>query len=218
MTSLASTPIGIFGGTFDPIHFGHLRPVAEIAQALQLARVDFVPAGAPPHRPPPQASAAQRLRMLELALESYPGFRIDTRELMRAGPSYTVDTLTSVRAECGAATPLCLLIGSDAFAQLETWSRWQSLPQLAHLIVMQRPDAAAALPAWAAPRVTTEVAALARAPAGHVWLHAVRPQPISATQIRRELARGPTAGTGVSDLMPNAVWQYIRENRLYQQP
>ena len=212
MGARTPAPLGVFGGTFDPVHFGHLRPVAAAAAALALAQVRFIPAAIPPHRPPPVAPAAARVRMLELALHAYPGFSLETCELARPGPSYTVDTLTALRAECGAEVPLYLLLGSDAFNGLTRWHRWQMLPQLAHLVVMQRPQVDAPLPAWALPRLASEATALTQAPAGHVWLQAVPPQPISATAIRARLA----AGVSVSGLMPDAVWQYIRENRLYQ--
>ena len=138
--------IGIFGGTFDPIHYGHLRPAQEAMQKLALAELRFVPAAQPPHRPPPLASAAQRLAMIELAIRDLPGFRADDRELQRGGLSYTVLTLESLRAELGN-TPLCLLVGADQFRNFETWHRWQEIPDLVHLVVLNRPGTAAgALP------------------------------------------------------------------------
>lgn len=209
------TAIGIFGGTFDPIHFGHLRTVTEVALALELAQVRWLPAATPPHRPPPVASAIQRIEMLKLALAGQALFTVDARELARSERSYTVDTLQSLRAEFGAAQPLCLIVGEDAFRGIETWDRWHAIPDLAHLVVMRRPQPVRAAwpapPAWASDRVAADIHALHNAAAGHVYFHAVHPQPISATQVRAALA----AGEPVSDLMPKAVADYIRNNHLY---
>lgn len=221
------TAIGIFGGTFDPIHFGHLRTVTEVALTLKLAQVRWLPAATPPHRPPPAASASQRVDMLRLAVAGQALFTVDTRELERSGRSYTVDTLKSLRAELGAAQPLCLILGDDAFRGIETWDRWYAIPDLAHLVVMQRPHVDAqpwpAPPPWASDRVTADASALHHAPAGRVYFHAVRPQPISATQVRAAIAAGePVSGRGsnpvsdpMSDLLPKAVADYIRNNHLY---
>ena len=118
--------IGILGGTFDPVHYGHLRPALELLHDLRLEHVRFVPCGTPPHRPEPMANADQRLAMLTAAVGDQPGFRIDTRELRHAAPSYTYNTLTALRAEVGD-TPLCLIIGMDAFHGLDTWYRWEEL-------------------------------------------------------------------------------------------
>ena len=145
--------IGVLGGTFDPIHYGHLRPAKEALVTLGLDQLRFVPAARPPHRRSPVASAEQRLRMVELAVADEPCFVVDDREFGRPGPSYTVDTLISMREEFGERT-LCLLMGTDAFDGLDTWHCWQRLPQLAHLVVMYRPgwpvpEGNSGLPAWA---------------------------------------------------------------------
>lgn len=210
----APSMIGVFGGTFDPIHYGHLRPAAEVMAAFGLAQVRFIPAGQPPHRPPPLASAEHRLRMVQAAVADYPGFTVDDRELRRPGPSYTVDTLESLRAELGEA-PLCLIIGLDMFAHLDRWHRAPALTQLAHLIVMQRPGLdfetlCRTLPAWAQPRAGG-AATLTAAPAGAVVFAPVTPQPISASALRADIAQGRS----VDGRMPEAVARYIRENRLY---
>jgi len=206
--------IGILGGTFDPIHYGHLRPAQEALRALDLAEIRVIPAGQPPHRRTPVASAAQRLRMAELAVADLPGFIVDDRELRRGGLSYTVLTLESFRQEFGDR-PLCLLLGMDAFEGLETWHQWSRLPELAHLVVLTRPGwtfpAAAALPAWARGRVTREARELALTPAGRIYFQAVTPQDISATRLREAIARGQP----VEGLLPPAVLDYIRQNRLY---
>ena len=204
-------PVGIFGGTFDPIHYGHLRPAQEAMQKLALAELRFIPAATPPHRPPPQASAAQRLAMVELAIRDCPGLRVDDRELQRGGLSYTVLTLESLRAELGR-TPLCLLIGADQFRSFETWHRWQEIPELAHLVILNRPGTkAGALPAWTRGRESSDLHTLREAPAGRLAFLSVSPQDISATRIRAALARGES----VQGLLPEAVLDYIRSNQVY---
>ncbi len=203
--------IGIFGGTFDPIHYGHLRPVAEVARALALAEVRFIPAGTPPHRARPFADAPHRLRMVELALQGQPTFRVDDCELQRGGPSYTVDTLSSLRAELGT-TRLCLIIGMDAFLGLPTWHDWQRLFTQAHIAVMHRPGSnMGRLPEWAAGRVCDDPARLRETEAGLVWLQAVTPQDISASAIRARRARG----LSIAGLVPPAVADYIDDHQLY---
>ncbi|HEX9811211.1 MAG TPA: nicotinate-nucleotide adenylyltransferase [Burkholderiales bacterium] len=207
--------IGLLGGTFDPIHYGHLRPAREVYRRLGLAELRLVPAATPPHRDAPAASAAHRLRMVELAAAEFPGFAVDDREIRRGGKSYTVPTLKSLRAEIGA-TPLCLLVGSDAFAGLPTWHRWEQLFGLAHFVVMERPGAplerARAFP-WAMERVSQDAAELGEAPAGRVVFVPVTPLDVSATRLRAAIARGETPS---SDELPAAVWKYIDDHRLYR--
>ncbi len=208
-------PIGILGGTFDPVHFGHLRPALESLESLGLAEVRLIPCGQPPHRSPPRAAAAERLAMLELALAGQPGLRVDVRELERPGPSYMVDTLASLRAELGA-TPLCLLLGSDAFLGLPGWHRWQELAQLAHLVVMHRPGwELSAVPAPLAQLLEANrvqnPAALAAQPAGAILFQPVTQLEISATAIRDTIA----AGRSPRYLLPEAVWERIRAHGLY---
>ncbi len=203
--------IGIFGGAFDPIHYGHLRPTQEAMQRLPLAELRLIPAARPPHRPPPVASPAQRLAMVELAIRGLPGFRSDERELQRAGPSYTVLTLESLRTELHD-TPLCLLIGADQFQSFESWHRWQEIPDLAHLVVLSRPGTApGALPAWARGRECADFHELHTVPAGRLAFLPVSPQDISATRIRAALARGERT----QGLLPEAVSRYIETNRIY---
>jgi len=203
--------IGILGGTFDPIHYGHLRPAQEAVQQLALAELRFIPAAQPPHRTPPVASAAQRLAMVELAIRGLPGLRVDDRELQRGGLSYTVLTLESLRTEFGP-TPLCLLIGADQFRSFETWHRWREIPDLAHLVVLNRPGATPeTLPSWARVRVCEHFRLLRESPAGRLAFLPVSPQDISATRIRAALARGES----VQGLLPEAVLDYIRTNQIY---
>lgn len=206
--------IGILGGTFDPIHYGHLRPAQEVLRVLGLAEIRVIPAAKPPHRRPPVATAAQRLRMVELAAAGIPGLVADDRELKRDGPSYTVTTLESLRREF-IDCPLCLLMGMDAFEGLETWHRWPRLPELAHLIVMTRPGwtfpASDALPSWTRGRLEHEAARLAQVSAGKIYFQAVTPQDISATRIREAIARGDP----VEQWVPPEVDNFIRVNRIY---
>lgn len=214
---MTARPIGIFGGTFDPVHFGHLRPALEALEALALAEVRFVPAGVPPHRPAPAVDGERRAAMLELALRGQPAMRVDRRELERPRPSYMVDTLASLRVELDDV-PLCLLLGSDAFLGLASWHRWQELIGLAHLVVLHRPGWSAAQAADAAPgrllaeHGVGEAAALAARPCGGVLLQPVTQLDISATALRDLLA----AGGDPRYLLPDAVSDYIRAHGLYQ--
>lgn len=206
--------IGILGGTFDPIHYGHLRPALEVCEALDLGELRFIPCRSPPHRGLPQASARHRLAMVERAIRGVPEFRADARELSRPGPSFTVDTLTELRAEIGSAGPLLLLMGMDAFASLHRWHRWQEIPALAHLVVAHRPGSALALDAPCLERVRRAAVgtALRDRPQGLVWFQPVTQLDISATRIRA----GLRAGRSARFLLPGRVEQYIAEHRLYQ--
>ncbi|MCR4347024.1 MAG: nicotinate-nucleotide adenylyltransferase [Sulfuricaulis sp.] len=207
-------PIGILGGTFDPVHYGHMRPAQEVLRALDLAEVRIIPAAHPPHRRPPLATVDQRLRMVELAVAEFPGLRVDDREIRRGGPSYTVLTLESLREEF-SERPLCLLLGLDAFDGIGTWHQWQRLPELAHFIVMTRPGwnipAGVTLPSWARGRLARTAGDLAQASAGRIYFQTVTPQDISATHIRESIARGEA----VDGLLPPAVLDYLRANRIY---
>ena len=185
--------LAIFGGTFDPVHLGHLRVAWEAAELLD-AEVRLVPANVPPHRSQPIASAEQRVAMLRAALAGQQRLALDARELQRSGPSYTVDTLIELRSEIGASRPLVLLVGADAWAGLPTWHRWRELFDLAHVGVLTRGGHAAHEPAELAaeadPRRTRDAAALANAAAGHVIELRVSALDISATRIRADLAAG----------------------------
>ena len=135
----SSAPIGILGGTFDPIHYGHLRLAEELAGTLKLDQVRLVPSGTPPHRSAPGVSAAHRLAMVELAAAGNPRFSVDGREVRRTGPGYTFDTLAELRKEAGDTRPLALLVGADAFLEFATWHRWHEIFGLAHIAVAHRP-------------------------------------------------------------------------------
>ncbi|GIX30957.1 MAG: putative nicotinate-nucleotide adenylyltransferase [Porticoccaceae bacterium] len=206
--------IGVFGGTFDPVHIGHLRLAVELLELVPLRRMLLVPAADPPHRERPHAAARHRLAMLSLAVAGEPRLAVDRRELDRPGPSYTYDTLASLRAELGPAEPLCLCLGLDAFAELATWHRWRELAELAHLVVAARPGAAlpraGPLASWLGTR-RAPADALHRRPAGLVHLAAIPLLPVSATELRRRLA----AGRSVRYLTPDPVIDYIRAHGLY---
>ncbi|WP_329741000.1 nicotinate-nucleotide adenylyltransferase [Dyella sp. A6] len=184
-------PLAILGGTFDPVHIGHLNAAWEAAEVLG-ADVRLMPASVPPHRPPPVATAAQRVAMLRAALAGQSRLSLDARELERAGPSYTVDTLAALRAEVGAR-PLVLLVGEDAFAGLASWHRWQALFELAHVGVLTRPGTALAWPAALHEATQARLvppAALADSAAGQVAAVPITPLEISATHVRELLAEG----------------------------
>jgi len=215
-------PIGILGGTFDPIHHGHLRLAQEALEQCNLGSVRFIPSGTPPHRNAPHAGAQQRLAMTKLALQGNPAFVLDEREIHRTDPCYTVDTLTELRAELGAQQPLCLLMGSDAFLLLHTWHAWESLFELAHIVVMQRPGRNVELQiAEAHPglrtryhqHVQSSIDALQTAPAGAVLVRDIPALEISATDIRERC----TEGKNIHYLLPDTVANYIHSHHLYIQ-
>lgn len=206
--------IGVFGGTFDPVHFGHLRCALEILERLELDEVRMIPCGAPPHRDQPVATAARRSQMLAVALADEPRLTLDTRELQRAGPSYMVDTLDSLRAEVGA-TPLCLIMGGDAFSGLPGWSRWQQLIGLAHIIVVRRsgwePPAGDALGALIASHSVDDAGRLRSRPSGYLMFCEVTQLEISASRVRAILA----AGLSPRYLLPETVLHLIYREQLY---
>lgn len=209
--------LGLYGGTFDPIHAGHLRLATEAREALGLASVVFLPAGRPWQRAGgPVASAVQRADMIRLAIADEPAFALDERELHRAGPSYTVDTLAEFRAEVGASQPLVFLCGSDAAAGIDTWHRWEALATLAHLAVAGRAgetagDIVRRLPAALGSRVVATPAEPLNTPAGCVIPLAMTPLAISATDLRERAA----SGKSLRWLAPDAVVDYIHRNTLY---
>lgn len=217
----AASPTGILGGTFDPIHLGHLRLAQELAEGLGLHQVRFIPAGLPPHRTPPFASPQQRLEMARLGIAGNPLFVLDEREIAKPTPCYTVETLLDLRCELGETQPLCLFMGADAFLGLSTWHRWRELFELAHIAVAQRPGfpgltrAAATMPPELRTelnrRLVNEPEALRGASAGAVIVQPVTALDISATQIRQALA----AARSPRYLLPDAVLDYIQTNGIY---
>jgi len=207
-------PIGIFGGTFDPIHYGHLRSAFELLQALDLSEIRFVPSAEPPHRGRTLAPAKLRFRMVEVAVAGQPGFVIDDCEFRRDGPSYSIDTVAAMREE-HADRSLCLITGMDAYLGLTTWHRWDEILNIAHIIVAHRPG-------WKLPETgelgellaahgTQDIADLHDAPAGRIYDHAVTQLEIASTEIRELIA----AGRDPRFLMPDAVREIILESNCY---
>ena len=225
--------IGIFGGTFDPVHFGHLRSALEVKDVFGLDEVRLIPCAMPPHRESPAVTAAMRLQMLALAIKNQPGLKIDTRELERyerqQTPSYMVDTLESLRQEFPHET-LLLFIGTDAFKYLTGWHQWQRLFDYAHIVVLMRPGFAtqqliakdgvyAASPPGAGAaddffklRLAGDITELAQATAGTLYFQQITQLDISATAIRNIIAQKQNPGF----LLPDAVIEYIKQNRLYE--
>lgn len=209
-----SGPMGIFGGTFDPIHYGHLRTAFELFATLRLPEMRFMPAGNPPHRSQTVAGNSLRLDMVRAATAGQPGFTVDDREMHKQGPSYTVETLAELRAEA-PRRPLCLIVGMDAFLGLPKWHRWRDLLTLAHLVVAHRPG-------WRAPSMgplgellvdhgTGTVLDLHEAVAGRIYIHAVTQLEISSTDVRALIG----AGGDPRYLMPDAVRRIILESGCY---
>jgi nicotinate-nucleotide adenylyltransferase len=204
---------GIYGGSFDPVHIGHLRTALELKQSLGLTEVRFVPSRDPPHRRAPAASAALRVEMLRQALADQPGFVVDERELNREGPSYTVATLESLRAE-GLPRSLALILGMDAFLGLTTWHRWTEILALAHLVVAHRPG-------WQPPddgplgellaRRRTRDADDLREGAGRVLIHAVTGLDIASSDLRGAVGRGED----IRYLVPDPVRATILRHGCY---
>ena len=207
-------PIGIFGGTFDPIHYGHLRTAFELVEALRLTELRFMLCGIPPHREAPVASAEDRLAMVRAATEAQHGFVVDDREIRREGPSYSVDTLSELRAEFPDRS-LCLIVGMDVFLSLPKWYQWREILHLAHVVVAHRPG-------WRAPglgplgelladRGTARVGELHDSLAGSIFIHAVTQLEISSSGIRTLVA----GGADPRFLMPDAVRQLIADTGCY---
>lgn len=209
----------LFGGTFDPIHYGHLRPVEALAAQVGLSKVTLLPNNVPPHRPQPEASPAQRVAMVRLAIADNPLFDLDLREMQRSTPSYTLDTLTELRAERGERQPLAFIVGQDSLLSLHKWYRWEALLSVCHLLVCQRPGYAtrmpdAAMQQWLEKHLAADAAELHARPAGRVFLADTPQIAISATEIRQRRHQGRSD----ADLLPAAVSDYIDREGLYRNP
>lgn len=209
---------GLLGGTFDPIHHGHLRLAEEMAEALGLDEVRLLPTGTPPHRGAPAASATHRLAMVQRAITGNPRFRLDAHEIHKTVPCYMVDTLGELRAELGHDVPIVLFLGADAFAGLDRWHDWRRLFSLCHIAVAERPgyDQASRLPpeldAEHSQRRTARAQDLRTVPCGHIYCQAITQLDISATGIRARIANHRS----VRYLVPDAVLDYLQHHRLYQ--
>lgn len=204
--------IGIFGGTFDPVHYGHLRSALELKELFALEQMRLIPCAQPVHRDNPMANAKQRLAMLQLAMANQTDLIVDAQELQRAGGSYTFDTLTALRGDY-PNIPLLLFIGSDAFNDLTTWYRWQELFDLAHIVVITRPNAELnTLSDFFKARLTNDRQILKKQLSGHLFFQQITQLAISATAIRGMI----TAQQNPRFLLPDAVIDYIMQHQLYQ--
>lgn len=235
MTAPARRPlVACYGGTFDPVHLGHVGAALDVCARTGCDRLLMLPAAEPPHRGLPGAGAGQRLHMLRLAVADAADeagascIVVDDRELHRPGPSYTVDTLCALRAELGDDVALGWVLGTDALAELTSWHRWRELVELAHLLVLERPGhelpSAGELGALLAERRVGSLDALREAPGGRLWCVGQRPVEVSATAVRAHLealaAEGATGGAehACDGLLSPSVWAYIRREGLYGVP
>jgi nicotinate-nucleotide adenylyltransferase len=217
-------PLGVLGGTFDPVHRAHLHLARAALKTLRLGGVLWIPAGQPSHRQAPHGDAQHRLAMVQLAVAGEPAFAVDAADVAAGEPSFTVPTLERLRKERGAAQPLVLLVGADAFLGLPTWRRWRELFDLAHIAVAARPGApmqeaamGTELAALYRSRRRPDAAALAHTSAGAIVefeIEPVEPPDLSATAVR-ELLRDPGKDARLADLLPPGVLDYIRRNHLY---
>jgi nicotinate-nucleotide adenylyltransferase len=195
-----SGSLAVYGGTFDPVHYGHLRSAIEIWQALCVDTVCLVPSYLPPHRQQPDSTPEQRLEMLRLAIDGHVGLRIDDREIKRKGPSFMVETLESIRQDVGADASLSLVLGSDAFAIFSEWRRWEDIIEIAHLVVLERP--------------VESPQELLKTAAGKMTSLRVTQLEISATMIRDQI----NVGLAIDYLLPEKVQDYISQQKLYSTP
>ncbi len=211
--------IGILGGTFNPIHFGHLRMAQELADSLHLDSVRFIPAANPPHKDAPAITAQHRAAMVRLGIAGNPAFTIDERELQRTGASYTLDTLHSLRSELGNQVSITLFMGSDAFTKFDTWHRWQEIIDLCHIALVQRPQLrghdqklSKTLETFLHNHYSENADDLHSQPAGFVTMRQITALDISSTAIRHALQHGDS----VRYLMPDDVIDYIAQHKLYR--
>lgn len=207
-------PIGILGGTFDPIHLGHLRLALELYDSLQLASVHVIPCYRPVHRKLPVASPEQRLAMVEAAVKSEPALMADDREIRRKNPSYMIDTLLEMRQEF-PNTPLCLLVGIDAFLGFPSWHRWKDILQEAHIVVAHRPQyqlpSTGVIADLLQERMQQDPAYIHQHKAGNILLRPITQLEISASDIRKQIAMGRNPRY----LLPDSVYDYIQKHGTY---
>ena len=207
--------IGILGGTFDPIHFGHLRPALEIVEKLSLEELRFIPSAKPPHRWQPEARAEDRLQMVKLAIKGTDKFILDDREYHRDGASYTIDTLETIRSEIGHTKPICMLLGLDAFQSFDSWREWQKILDLSHLVVSTRPGYQTQnTESWTEGRIVNDVNDLLQHKVGKIFFCDVTQLDISATNIRKQMHNGGSCRY----LTPKKVCKYIMKHKLYTKP
>jgi nicotinate-nucleotide adenylyltransferase len=208
--------VGVFGGTFNPVHYGHLRSALELVETLQLAQLRLMPCAQSPHRDAPHGTGEHRAAMIELAIAGEPRLVCDVRELRRPAPSFTIDSLIELRGELGDTTGLCMVLGCDAVLAIRAWHRWQELLDWAHIVVLARPGwrlpRTGAVAQWLSSHRLDNPHALRQRPAGGVLIQELRPLAISSTEIRQLLA----AGRSARYLMPQSVLDYIQQHKLYR--
>ncbi|MHA1000365.1 nicotinate-nucleotide adenylyltransferase [Leclercia pneumoniae] len=207
----------LYGGTFDPVHYGHLKPVEVLANLIGLQRVIIMPNNVPPHRPQPEATSEQRKTMLELAIADKPLFRLDERELRRDTPSWTAQTMQAWREEQGPDAPLAFIIGQDSLLSFPSWYQYDTILNNSHLIVCRRPGYPLTMKEevhqqWLEAHLTPHVDDLHTLPAGKIYLAETPWFDISATQIRQRLQNGQSC----AEMLPEAVLRYIQQQGLYQ--
>ncbi|SEH07008.1 nicotinate-nucleotide adenylyltransferase [Candidatus Venteria ishoeyi] len=206
--------IGILGGTFDPVHHGHLRVALEVRQRLHMESVHLIPSARPPHRGEPQASAELRFQMLQVAIVDTEGLLADDRELRRPGASYMVDTLAELRAE-KPQQPLALILGMDAFRGLHHWHQWQKLIEFAHLVVVYRPETSIPIEPeiqqFLVKYQTRKPKRLRQQLSGRVLLQEIPALTVSSTRIRMQVANGENPRY----LLPDASLALITQHQLY---
>jgi len=206
--------IGVLGGTFNPVHYGHLRAAIEVKEFFGLQELRLIPSAQPPHRPQPEVSALMRLEMLALAVNNQPGFIVDPREIHRAGQSYMIDTLRSLQGDFPDQA-LLLIIGMDAFEKLSTWRQWQQLFDVAHIVVMTRPSyPIPELEPFLSEHLVAQADVLAAKQAGCLYFLPITALAISATVIRTIVAQRKNPRF----LLPDAVIDYIKLHGLYLRP
>jgi len=215
--ALASlSPVGVLGGTFNPVHYGHLRSALELVESLRLEQLRLMPCAVPPHREAPTCSAVHRAAMVELAVAGEPHLGCDFRELQRPGKSYTIDSLMDIRHELGAGHSLCLVMGCDAVLDIGNWHRWQELLEWAHIVVIARPGwqlpQTGTVAEWLESHRQASVDVLRHRAAGGIIIEELRPLAISSTEIRDLLGVGRSARY----LLPEAVLDYIKTHNLYR--
>ena len=207
---------GVFGGTFNPVHYGHLRSALELVERLQLERLRLMPSARPPHRTVPQCSAEHRAAMVELAVAQEPRLSCDPRELQRTGVSYTIDSLIELRAELSADAALCMVLGCDAVLGITDWHRWQELLDWVHIVIIARPGwelpQSGEVAQWLREYRLDDRGALRERPAGGIVIEELRPLAISSTEIR-DLLR---AQLSARYLLPQSVLDYIQTHQLYR--
>lgn len=215
MFSSKKEAIGILGGTFDPVHFGHLRLAMEIQQDVNLEHIRMLPCYQPVHRPPPVASAEDRLAMLQSAVEYEPALQVDEREIQRHEPSYMVDTLESLKQDFDSAR-ICLIMGNDAFLNFNHWHRWEHILELCHIIVAHRPHYNVATQSILHNKLnmhfTQNKSDLFSQASGKIYFQKITSLEIAATDIREQIKEGYNPRY----LLPEQVYEYIREHNLYK--